>query len=82
MIAAALEHVDQAPGARVADAQAALDHRDRGGLRLDDEPGGLLEQVVLVGIEVALGRLLGRRLDAPPAAPRRTRARPGAPSAR
>ena len=38
MIAAALEHVDQAPGARVADAQAALDHRDRGGARSRPRP--------------------------------------------
>ena len=34
---AALEHVDQAAGARVADPQAALDQRHRGGLGLDDD---------------------------------------------
>ena len=46
---AALEHVDQAPGARVADPQASLDHRDRRGPPLDDDTRGLVEQVVVVG---------------------------------
>src|SRR3954467_13893542 len=35
--AAALEHVDQAPRARVAKSQAPLEHRRRGGLHLGDE---------------------------------------------
>ena len=60
--AAALEHVDQPPGARVADPQAPLQHRDRGGLGLHDEVDRLVEQVVLVGVEVALlGLALGLR---------------------
>ena len=51
--ASALEHVDQAAGPRVADAQAALDHRDGGGLGLDHDARCVLEQIVLVGREVA-----------------------------
>ena len=75
--AAALEHVDQAARARVADTQATLDHRDGSGAGLDDDLGRLLEQVVLVRVEVIVAR--GRRRPrprAPRAAPRRTRARP------
>ena len=61
--AAPLEHVDQAPGPRVADPEAALDQRDRGGLGLDDHLDRLLQQRILVGVEVALGfGVLGRCL--------------------
>src|SRR3954447_1609431 len=35
--AAALEHVDEAAGAGVADPQTALDHRDGGGFGLDHD---------------------------------------------
>ena len=55
--ASALQHVDQAPCARVADAQPALDHRDRGGLGLHDDPCRVRQQVILIGREVALGPL-------------------------
>src|SRR5204863_8022629 len=51
---AALEHVDQAAGARVADAQATLKERDGGRLRLDDDLDRLLEQWILVRVEVAV----------------------------
>src|SRR6266516_2658549 len=50
-----LEHVDQASGPRVADSEAALDERDGGRLRLDDDLDRLLQQRVLVGIELAVG---------------------------
>ena len=80
---AALEHVDQAPGAGVADPQAALDHRDRGGLALDHEARRLVEQVVAVGIEVAVASPSSldssRRLEQ---LLRRSRARPDRTSAR
>ena len=50
--AAALEHVDQPPGARVAEAQAALEHRGRGGPHLARRARiASLEQRVLVGVE-------------------------------
>src|SRR5436190_21708453 len=51
---APLEHVDQAAGARVPDAQAALDERDGCGLRLHDDLDRLVEQRVVVGVEVAV----------------------------
>src|SRR4051794_7654867 len=47
--AAPLEHVDQAARPRIAEPQAALEHRGRGGLHLGHEADGLLEQRVLVG---------------------------------
>src|SRR5580765_750981 len=50
---AALEHVDQAACARVADAKTAREKRYGGGLRLDDDVDRLLEQRVLVRVEVA-----------------------------
>src|SRR5918992_5132156 len=52
--AAALEHVDQPAGPRVADAQAALDEADRRGLRLHDHLDGPVEQRILVRIELAV----------------------------
>src|SRR5581483_6227146 len=52
--AAALEHVYEPPGARVADAEPALDHRDRRGLRLHDQADRILQEVVLVRGELAL----------------------------
>ena len=55
--AAAFEHVDQAAGAGVSDPQTALDHRYGSGLGVDHELDRFVEQVVLVGIEVAVGRL-------------------------
>ena len=63
---APLEHVDQPAGARVAEAQAALEHRGRRGAHLDDQLDRVAEQRILVGIlavglvATALGRL---RLD-------------------
>src|SRR5215204_7360388 len=62
--ATTLQHVDQATGARVADAQAALDQRNRRCLRLDDDLDRLLEQRILVRIEVVVtgGSVIGRRL--------------------
>src|SRR6266545_3904066 len=53
-VAFAHEHVDKAAGSRVADAQAALDERDRGGLRLHDDLDCALEEWILVWIEVLL----------------------------
>src|SRR5581483_347060 len=52
--AAPLEHVDQPAGAGVADAQAALQERHGGGLRLDDDLDRLVEQRILVGVELAV----------------------------
>ena len=60
--AAALEHVDEPAGARVADAQAALEERDRRGLRLDDDLDRLVEQRVVVGVEVAVLATVGVRV--------------------
>src|SRR5262245_33430076 len=61
--AAALEHVDQPAGARVADAEAPLEERRRGGLGLDDDLDRAVEQRILVGVELLVRvRLLGRRL--------------------
>ena len=54
MMPAPLEHVDQPPGARVADAQAPLQQRDRRGLRGDDDLDRAVEQRVLVGVELAV----------------------------
>src|SRR5207245_6824445 len=48
---AALEHVDQPPRARVADAQAPLQERHGRGLRLHDDLDRLVEQRVLVRVE-------------------------------
>src|SRR6185503_18967349 len=50
--AAALEHVDQAPRAGVAEAQAALEHRGRGRLHLGDQADRVLEERILVGAEL------------------------------
>src|SRR4051794_5367748 len=52
--ASPLEHVDQPPGAGVAHTEAALDQRDRRGLRLDDDLDRLVEQRVVVRVEVAV----------------------------
>src|ERR671930_1437048 len=54
--APALEHVDEPPGARVAEPQAALEHRRRGGAHLDDELDRVPEQGILVGVEAVLPR--------------------------
>ena len=54
--AAPLHHVDQPPGARVAHAQAPLEHRGGGGAHLHHGGDRVAEQVVLVGVEVAVGR--------------------------
>ena len=51
---APLEHVDQPARARVADAQTALEQRDRRGLRGDDDLDRPVEQRILVGVELAL----------------------------
>src|SRR5207237_1683674 len=59
--AAPLQHVDQPSGASVADAQASLDERDGCGLGLDDDLDRPLEERVLVGVEVAVGLVLGVR---------------------
>src|SRR4051812_28991108 len=60
---AALEHVDQASRARVADAQSALQERNGSRLRLDDDLDRAIEQRVLVGVEVSVARIVFRRLD-------------------
>src|SRR5581483_5881643 len=52
--AASLEHVDQPTGARVADAEAPLQERDRSRLRLDDDLDRLVEERILVRIELAV----------------------------
>src|SRR3954452_9688436 len=52
---AALEHVDQTAGARVAQPQAALEHRGRGGLHLGDEPDGVAQKRILVRVEAVVG---------------------------
>src|SRR5919106_1783008 len=52
--APALEHVDQAACPRVADSEAPLEKRDRGGLRLDDDLDRPVEQRILVRVEVAV----------------------------
>ena len=46
--ATALEHVDHAPGARIAQTQAALEHRRGGGLHFRDQPDRVGEQRILV----------------------------------
>src|SRR5262249_47338328 len=56
--AAALEHVDQPPCPCVADPEAPLDERDRGGLGLDDDVDRLLEQRILVRIELLVVHVL------------------------
>ena len=58
--AAALEHVDQAPRARVAEAQAPLQHRGGGRLHFGDEPDRVGEQRILVGVELVARRALRR----------------------
>ena len=50
--AAPLHHVDQPAGARVAHAQAPLEHRRGRGAHLDHRRDSLGEEVVSVGIEV------------------------------
>src|SRR6516165_4749250 len=45
---APLEHVDQPPGARVADPESPLEERDRSGLRLHDDVDRLVEERILV----------------------------------
>src|SRR4029079_11351612 len=59
--AAALEHVDEPPGPRVAQTQAALEHRRRRRAHLDDELDRVAEERVLVGGEavVVAGALVG-----------------------
>src|SRR6266487_4367170 len=57
-----LEHVDQASGPRVSDSKAALDERDGGCLRLDDDLDRLLKQRVLVRVEITFGFALARSL--------------------
>src|SRR5215207_167722 len=61
---AALEHVDQAPGPRVADSEPALEKGYRRGLCLHDDVDRPVEERVLVGVEVlvAVAELFGRRL--------------------
>src|SRR6266540_2412136 len=64
--AAALEHVDEAAGSRVADAQAPLDERDRGGLRLHHDFDCALEERIFVRIEILVLSLVlldARRLE-------------------
>ena len=56
--AAALHHVDQPAGPRVADAQAPLQHGGRGAAHLDHGGHGVAQQVVLVGVVVAVGGAL------------------------
>jgi hypothetical protein len=56
----ALEHVDEPARARVAQAQAALEHRRRRRAHLDDELDRVAQQRVLVGIEALLLGLLDR----------------------
>ena len=51
---APLEHVDQAAGPRVADAEAALEERDGRGLGGDDDLDRAVEQRVLVRVELAV----------------------------
>src|SRR3954465_15449278 len=52
--AAAFEHVDPKARSGVADAQAPLDQRDGGRLRLHHDLDRLVEQRILVGVEVAV----------------------------
>ena len=59
--AAALEHVDEAARARVADTQAALEQRDGCRLRLDDHLDRAVEQRILVGVEVEVVAVLRGR---------------------
>src|SRR5918994_1328417 len=59
---APLQHVDQAPGTGVADAQATLEQRHRGGLRLDDDLDRAVEQRVLVRVELLVAPLVLLRL--------------------
>src|SRR5919106_1552410 len=54
---APLQHVDQAPRARVADAQPALEQRDGGGLSLDDDLDRPVEEGILVRVEVLVALL-------------------------
>src|SRR5207248_10763848 len=51
---APLEHVDEAAGPRIADAQAALEKRDGRSLRLNNDLDRSVEQRVVVGIEVSV----------------------------
>src|SRR4051812_14624855 len=54
---APLQHVDQAPGTRVAHSEPPLDQGHGRSLRLDDDLDRLLEQWILVRVELALGRV-------------------------
>src|SRR5262245_28206959 len=61
--AAPFEHVDEPAGTRVADPQAALEERRRGGLGLDDDLDRAVEERVFVGVELLVRiRVLGWRL--------------------
>src|SRR5690242_3417962 len=51
---APLEHVDQPAGPRVADAKAALKERHTRGLGGHDDFDRLVEQLILVGVELAV----------------------------
>src|SRR5579863_2045558 len=51
---ASLEHVHEAAGSRVADAEAPLEERDRGRLRLDDDLDRAVEERVVVRVEFAV----------------------------
>src|SRR6266508_2761974 len=59
---APLQHVDQAAGTGVADAQAALKQRNRRGLGLDDALDCALKKRILVGIEFAVAVVVLARL--------------------
>src|SRR6185312_1171168 len=50
--ASSLQHVDEAPGPRVADPQAALDQGHRRRLRLDDDLDRLVQQRIVIRVEV------------------------------
>jgi hypothetical protein len=52
--ASSLQHVDEAPGPRVADPQAALEEGHRRGLRLDDDLDRLVQQRIVIRVEVAV----------------------------
>src|SRR5205823_3342683 len=61
--AAPLEHVDHSPGARVAEAQAALEHRGGRRLHFGDQHDRIAQQRVLVGIELVARSLGNLGLD-------------------
>src|ERR1700728_112937 len=55
---ATLEHVDQSPRTRVAEAQTALQHRGGGSLHFRHEPDRIAQQGILVGVELVVAALL------------------------